>query len=275
MAVEPRVEHRQRAYDVRCEWGAHGVELLARECAVVVIVDVLSFCTSVDIAVGRGARVLPQRWADAAVESEQAPAPSVAAREAAAVGAVSAGRRDGTGPSLRPSSLVGLAPDTLLALPSPNGATLCAAAARHGAVVLAGCVRNATAVAAAALAVGRPIGLVPAGERWPDDTLRAAAEDALGAGAIAARLEQGATAAAQSEQCHPAAVGDGLAFSPEARLVAAQFAAAREGGLLAALSGLASGRELIADGYGADVQLAADLDVSSAAPRLVDGILHG
>ena len=286
------------------------------------IVDVLSFCTSVDIAVGRGARVLPQRWADAAVESEDAAAPSaattstattstpttstvatsaaatsaaaseaaatrgaaareaaaassVAAREAAAAGAVSAGRRDGTGPSLRPSSLVGLPPDTLLALPSPNGATLCAAAARHGAVVLAGCLRNATAVAAAALAVGRPIGLVPAGERWPDDTLRAAAEDALGAGAIAARLQQGGTAAAESEQCHPAAVGDGLALSPEAQLVAAQFAEARKCGLLATLSDLASGRELIADGYGADVQLAADLDVSAAAPRLVDGILRG
>ena len=277
------------------------------------IVDVLSFCTSVDIAVGRGARVLPQRWADVAVESEEAAATSaaatsaaaseaaatrdtaareaaatrdtaareaaaassVAAQEAAAAGAVPAGRRDGTGPSLRPSSLVGLPPDTLLALPSPNGATLCAAAARHGAVVLAGCLRNATAVAAAALAVGRPIGLVPAGERWPDDTLRAAAEDALGAGAIAARLQQGGTAATESERCHPAAVGDGLALSPEAQLVAAQFAEARKGGLLAALSGLASGRELIADGYGADVQLAADLDVSGAAPRLVDGILRG
>lgn len=113
-----RTEHRQRAYDVRCEWGRHGVELLARECAVIVIVDVLSFCTSVDVAVGRGARVLPQRWRN-----------PYAAPEAATRGAVQAGRREGAGPSLRPSSRLGLAPGTVLALPSPNGASLCAAAA--------------------------------------------------------------------------------------------------------------------------------------------------
>jgi phosphosulfolactate phosphohydrolase-like enzyme len=51
VVVDSRAEHRQRAYDVRYEWGLHGVELLARDCAAVAIVDVLSFCTSVDIAV--------------------------------------------------------------------------------------------------------------------------------------------------------------------------------------------------------------------------------
>ncbi len=260
MVVESHAEHRQRAYDVRCEWGLHGVELLARECAVVVIVDVLSFCTSVDIAVGRGARVLPQRWADANTVSGRAAPSSAAARQATAHGAVAAGPRGGSGPSLRPSSLVGLAPDTLLALPSPNGATLCATAARHRAVVLAGCLRNASAVARAARALGGPIGLVPAGERWPDDTLRAAAEDALGVGAIVAALQ------------HTKA---GLTCSPEARLAAAQFAAARLSGLSTVLAELSSGRELIADGYDEDVRLAADLDVSRAVPRLSDGVLHG
>jgi 2-phosphosulfolactate phosphatase len=273
--VEPRVENRQRAYDVRCEWGAHGVELLARECAVVVIVDVLSFCTAVDIAVGRGAQVLPQRWADAVTDTGLAASSGVAARDAAALGALSAGPRDGTGPSLRPSSLLGLAPNTLLALPSPNGATLCTAAGRHSAAVLVGCLRNASAVAAAARRVGSPIGLVPAGERWPDDTLRVAAEDALGVGAIATALQQGDTAATQSEQCHPPGARDRLTLSPEAQLAAAQFAAASRDGLLAVLSELASGRELIAGGYGDDVLLAADLDVSTAVPRLVDGVLRG
>ncbi len=257
MDVEPKVEHRQRGYDVRLEWGPHGAELLARECAVVVIVDVLSFCTSVDIAVGRGARVLPQRWSDAATASGKAAPSSVAAREVAKRGAVAAGRRDAAGPSLRPSSLLDLAPGTLLALPSPNGATLCAAAARHRAVVLAGCLRNATAVADAACAVGGPVGVVPAGERWPDDMLRVAAEDALGAGAVVAAMRTS------------------LSHSPEAELAAAQFAAATRRGLPDVLSALGSGLELVADGYGADVALAADLDVSAAAPHLVDGILQG
>ncbi len=159
---ESPVEHRQREYDVRCEWGAQGVALLATDCAVVVIVDVLSFCTAVDVAVGRGARVLPQRWADAAARPDVGPdayqdahAADPAAREARARGAVQAGRRDGPGPSLRPSSLIGLAPGTLLALPSPNGASLCVAAARHGATVFAGCLRNATAVACAAGSAAR------------------------------------------------------------------------------------------------------------------------
>ena len=126
---------------------------------------------------GRGARVLPQRWRD----------PTPRGRRPR-TGRCGPGGGTGAGPSLRPSSLLGLAAGTVLALPSPNGASLCAAAARHDVVVLAGCLRNATAVATAARAAGGPIGVVPAGERWPDDTLRVAAEDALGAGAIIAAL---------------------------------------------------------------------------------------
>jgi 2-phosphosulfolactate phosphatase len=123
-----------------------------------------------------------------------------------------------------------------------------------GAVLFAGCLRNASTVAAAALAVGGPIGLVPAGERWPGGALRVAVEDAIGAGAIAAAL--------------PAADR-----SPEAALAVAQFAAARGLGLGRVLSTTSSGRELIADGYGADLELAAAFDVSANAPRLRDGLL--
>lgn len=244
LAVRP--EHRQLGHRVRLEWGAAGVELLGDDCAVVVVVDVLSFCTAVDIAVGRGAQVVPLRWVDR----------REAAREAARRGAVPAGPRSGVGPSLRPSSLLDLAPGTRLALPSPNGATLCAAAASHRCAVLAGSLRNASAVAAeaAALAGDGPIGLVPAGERWPDGTLRVAAEDAIGAGAIAAALPGGSR-------------------SPEAELAVAQFVEARRRGLGALLSAVASGLELLADGYGADVELAAAHDCSLVAPRLQAGAL--
>jgi 2-phosphosulfolactate phosphatase len=239
-----RDEHRQRGHRVRLEWGRHGAELLSADCAVVVVVDVLSFCTSVDIAVGRGAAVLPQVTGDAAT----------ALAEAARTGAQPAGPRDGAGPSLRPSSLTGLAPGTTLALPSPNGATLCRAAASGGAAVIAGCLRNAAAVAAAVAAVDGPIGLVPAGERWPDGSLRPALEDVLGAGAIAAHL---------------------AGRSPEAESAARQFGAVAltSRDLLGVLAGCSSGRELIADGYGADVELAAALDASPEVPRLRGGVL--
>jgi 2-phosphosulfolactate phosphatase len=39
------------------------------------------------------------------------------------------------------------------------------------------------------------------------------------------------------------------------------------------LAGCSSGQELLADGYGADVELAAALDTSTAVPRLRDGVL--
>ena len=127
-------------YDVRLDWGGEGVAALGRECAVLVVVDVLSFSTTTDLVVGRGGRVLPVRWRD-----ERGVA------QARAAGAVVAGEGAFT---LRPSSVTEIPPGTLLALPSPNGATLCAAAAATGAHVLAGCLRNASAVAAKAHELG-------------------------------------------------------------------------------------------------------------------------
>ncbi|MGH3916467.1 MAG: 2-phosphosulfolactate phosphatase [Pseudonocardiaceae bacterium] len=241
-----RREHVQDGYDVRLEWGREGMALLGVHCAVVVIVDVLSFCTAVDIAVERGAEVVALPWGDErAVDAAQR------------VGAVLAGSRSAAGFSLSPSTLGTLPAGTRLALPSPNGATLCALAQRTGAQVLAGCLRNAAATARAAqrLARGGPIGLVPAGERWEltDEPMRPALEDALGAGAIATVLPG--------------------AFSPEAELAAAQFGAARSRGLRGVLAACASGRELATDGFAADVTLAAAHDASGAAPRLRDGVL--
>lgn len=85
--------------------------------------------------------------------------------------------------------------------------------------------------------------------------MRVAVEDAIGAGAIAAHL------------------ADAGGLSPEAGLAAAQFAAAHARGLHEVLSATASGRELVADGYGVDVELAAALDASQAVPRLRGGVL--
>ncbi|HEX2264630.1 MAG TPA: 2-phosphosulfolactate phosphatase [Pseudonocardiaceae bacterium] len=241
-----RREHIQDGYDVRLEWGREGVALLGAHCAVVVIIDVLSFCTAVDVAVERGAAVLPLPWGDErALDAAQR------------AGALLAGPRGSQGFTPSPTSLQTVPAGVGLALPSPNGATLCAIAQRTGAHVLTGCLRNAAAIARTAhqLARGGPIGLVPAGERWelPGEPMRPALEDTVGAGAIADVLPG--------------------AFSPEAELTAAGFSAARSRGLHGVLAASASGRELVADGFAADVTLAAAYNTSEIAPQLQGGVL--
>lgn len=69
----------QADYDIRCEWGEHGILELSRSSDVVIIVDVLSFSTCVDIATARGAVLYPYPWKDerarefaAAVDAELA-----------------------------------------------------------------------------------------------------------------------------------------------------------------------------------------------------------
>ncbi|NYI86803.1 2-phosphosulfolactate phosphatase [Amycolatopsis endophytica] len=218
----------QSGHDLRLEWGPDGVAELGRECAALVVVDVLSFSTTVDLVTSRGGRVRPLRW-----RGDSVPRPAA----------------------------VGPAPG-LLDLPSPNGATLCAQAAATGATVLAGCLRNASAVAAAAagIAGARPIGVIPAGERWgvnitaagAGESLRPCVEDLLGAGAIVAAMA-------------------GRPASPEAHLAATAY---RGTGIGEALRGCSSGLELIAHGHARDVELAAEVDVSATAPILVNGLLE-
>ena len=63
----------QQPYDIRCEWGEHGLRHLAARSDAVVIVDVLSFSTSVDIALSREAVVHPYRWRDATAAARALP----------------------------------------------------------------------------------------------------------------------------------------------------------------------------------------------------------
>ena len=52
----------QAEYAVRFEWGLRGVQALAPHSDVVIIVDILSFTTSVDIATSLGGQVFPYGW---------------------------------------------------------------------------------------------------------------------------------------------------------------------------------------------------------------------
>jgi 2-phosphosulfolactate phosphatase len=224
------------------EWGLRGVETLRDRVAALVIVDVLSFSTAVDVAVARGAAVFPFPFGD-----------REAARAAAsAAGALLAEPRiaGNTALSLSPASLAGIASGTRLLLPSPNGARL--SLAGGAAPVFTGCLRNARAVAAAVRAVAGSdaVGVVPAGELWSDGSLRPAIEDLLGAGAIFDALD--------------------LPLSSEARLARDAFRSAGED-LAAMIRGSTSGRELIDRGFDQDVEFAVARDVSTAAPVLRDG----
>ncbi|MEH1012526.1 2-phosphosulfolactate phosphatase [Micromonospora sp. CPCC 206060] len=242
--------HAQPGSGARFDWGLAGAAELGRVCAALVVVDVLSFTTAVEVSVARGMRVHPFPWGEQAAEY---------ARRVGAVAAV--GRRQMTGDrpwSLSPAALrtAPVVPD--LVLPSPNGSAICAAASATGLPVVAASLRNARAVGAWLISQGygstrAPIGVVASGERWPDGTLRPAVEDQLGAAAVLDALST---------------VPGGL--SVEAAMALAALASVPD--LPAAVRGCVSGRELAEMGFAEDVEIAVQVDVSEVVPLLRNGI---
>ena len=227
----------QADFDVRCEWGQQGVLQLALISDVVVIVDVLSFSSCVDIAVSRGAIAFPYQWRD---ESAQSFAQSMAAELAT---------KRGKGQySLSPASLLSIPQGTRLVLPSPNGSTLSLATGETPAI--AGYLRTAKAVALAAMRHGPKVAVIPAGERWSDGTLRPALEDLMGAGAILSYLEG--------------------SLSPEAQLAVSAYQGMCQN-LELLIEQCGSGQELITQGFEQDVCLALQLNVSDCVPTLTEG----
>ena len=231
------------AFRVHLEWGPMGLRTLAPAVDVVIIVDVLSFTTCVDVALGRGADVFPYKWHDGA---EAAFAESVDAEVA--------GPRDGEQRySLAPSSLADAPAGTRLVLPSPNGSALAFGAVDAGAgEVVAACIRNGAAVGSAYADEDLRVGVIAAGERWRGDTgpMRVAVEDLLGAGAVLSMFDQ-------------------VDCSPEARAAAAAWHEA-ETDVIDRLRASTSGRELIERGWPDDVDLAAQAHVSDLVPVLTD-----
>ena len=227
----------QSAFELRCAWGLHGLTALAPISDAVVIVDVLSFSTSVDIALSRRGQVYPYRG------------PYEQARSyAQSIGAILAEKDRTAAYSLSPQSLLQLPLGARLVLPSPNGSSLSLSTGETP--TLTGCLRNYQAVALAALKFGRRIAVIAAGERWADGSLRPGVEDWLGAGAVLSQLK-------------------GM-LSPEARSAKASFQAAQEE-IAALLQQCSSGLELIERGHAQDVMLAAALGASNCAPILTDG----
>lgn len=247
--------HDQSAHRVRCEWGPVGARVIAgsggaqREPHVyAVVVDVLSFTTTLTVALERGIEVFPFRWKDSRAAEH-----ALRHRAALAVGRFEAlSRADARHVSLSPASLAEADGIERLVLPSPNGSTIAFDLAESGATVVGACLRNAAAVAAwlaPRVREGAAVAVVPAGERWPDDTLRPAVEDLWGAGAVLAGL-----------------VDRGVSgLSPEALVAERAFRAAR---LPDELSGVASAVELTEAGFADDVAVAAEVGVSDLVPVL-------
>lgn len=226
-------------------WGLDAARLLGPAADVVVVVDVITFSTAVSVAVDRDCAVYPHPWDE---ES--------ARERAAGLRAELAVSRYRVGPehpySLSPGTLSRAPRGTAIVLPSPNGSALARELEPSGATVLAGCLRNAAAVARHARRAGGRIAVIAAGERWRTAGVDPALEDLIGAGAVIDGLRR-------------------RRRSPEAAAAAAVYLAARRRGLRRTLAESVSGREQAAKGFAEEIEWASALNVSQVVPVLRDG----
>jgi 2-phosphosulfolactate phosphatase len=240
--------HGQSSYSLRADWGSTGAQVVTRGCHVAVVVDVLSFTTTLTVAADRRVTVFPYRWRDdRAVDfAAHLRATLAVGRSQATAGLV----------SLSPHSVRTAASLQRLVLPSPNGSTISFQLAQAVPEVIGVSLRNRREAAEWLLCRRQQradlrVAVIAAGERWPDGSLRPAVEDQWGAGSLLDLLRTGGWAE----------------MSPDAHAAADTFQLLRDD-LFDALTDCASGRELIAIGYSDDVRTAAELDSSTAVPLL-------
>jgi 2-phosphosulfolactate phosphatase len=253
VAPRPVETPTQSMYEVRFDWAVEGLTSIAPDAGVIVVVDAISFSTTVERAVAHGLTVLPFSGVGSAADA------------AAAAGAALGHPRGEPGISLSPSSITpesvaAIAPFTRVLMPSLNGSRLCAAAAVFEVPVIAATLRNRAAVARWILAYQTQQGsrvrvaVVAAGESRTDGTTRFSVEDLLTAGAVIDAL-----ATVGVDYCSPEAAAACAAYTGLSRAT---------GHLMTAS---VSGQQLIGDGQRADVELASELDVSDIVPVLRDG----
>ncbi|RNB92007.1 2-phosphosulfolactate phosphatase [Brevibacillus fluminis] len=239
----------QNGFDCKVEWGKRGAREAAERGDITIIVDVLSFSSTVVTAASMGAILypFPPPINDAALAYAESIGAELMLGRAEAV-------RTGT-PSLSPLSFGPQHQSNRFVLCSLNGAA-CTRIAAEVPALLVGCLLNATAVANQANRLqkltGAAITVVACGEHWRDpqaneNELRPAIEDYLGAGAILSKLTG--------------------SKSPEALvcLGAFQQAAPR---LSELIWDCGSGRELRDSGFADDVRHCARLDVFDVVPLL-------
>ncbi len=246
--------HAQLDFRVRLESGPVGAAAIMAGASYAVVVDVLSFTTTLCVAAERGLTVLPYRWSTEGAAEYAAEHNAVLALDRQAAQAV-AEKAPRPPVSLSPAHMSSAVPVERVVLPSPNGSAISFGLAEAGITVVGACLRNRHAVARwLQPRLGRDgvVAIIAAGERWSDGSLRPAIEDLWGAGAVAAALADLGVSG----------------VSGEAMAAADSFHAA-EHRMLDALGSSASGRELAAKGFAEDLRVAARTDASTVVPVLV------
>lgn len=234
------------------DWGLAAARLAVERGDAVVIVDALTFSTTVIMATALGAEVLAL---PRAVLEGEADHTVIEARYDARLLANDAEDRQLPGVLL---DLAALRPGDRIVVPSQNGATLCAAVEQAPATAI-GSFRNRAAAAhwcAKTLAAGtaRRVTLIAAGSAWaqmtPLTALRPCIEDGLAAGAIASSAND-----------------LGLQLSAEAAAMAAQFETGmRQDALDSWLHRSVTGRWLHNRHTSADIDDACRIDHDTAVP---------
>lgn len=234
----------QTSYRCKLDWGRRGTQEAAARGDMLVIVDTLSFSSTVVTAVAHGGIIYPCALSDDA---------AAIAVQAGGELAVNRGQVPEKGRfSLSPLTYLGIEPGTKVVLSSPNGAT-CSRYGRQVPYLFVGTLLNAEAVGGVLTRLldetKLDLTVLACGERWSvpseDGELRFAIEDYLGAGAILSYLR------------HPK--------SPEAQVCAGAFQASKFE-LSEILWDCGSGRELRQKGFGSDVSHAAQLNLYRAVP---------
>ena len=250
----------QSGFGVRFDWGMQGATAISAGAAAVVVVDLLSFTTTLSVALDAGVQVFPYRFRDAS-----------AAAFAASRGAVLAvGRREAgpTGVSLSPVSVRRAAAAGRTAGGHLEVGVAVAERGRHLPAARRGrdawwwappAKRDRVCATGSPRRFVGPIAVVAAGERWPGDALRPAVEDLWGAGLVIDAL---------------AALGAGP-LSPEAAAARAAYQAIGRSPGPWRSAACASGRELTDDGYAEEIAMAAEVDVSRRVPVLERGFVPG
>jgi 2-phosphosulfolactate phosphatase len=240
----------QDGCQARFDWGLTGARTVGGTVGIVVVVDILSFTTTLTVAADEGIEVFPYRFGDAS-------AASYARRHNAVLAVGRAQARQPGQVSLSPVTVRAATGLRRLVLPSPNGSTIAQSLAAAGSCVVAVSLRNLDAAvrwAAARMAAQATtsVAVIAAGERWSDGSLRPAVEDLWGAGGFLAGI----------------ADRGNMSLSPEAAAAAAAYRDVCRV-LPARLRECASGRELRELGYPDDVKVAAELEASRAVPVLM------